>query len=237
MLSFIFGRNNVIPVFVNSVLSLYITIPLFSYILFDVDKKFYKNIPILVVADAVVGNILLKYNYFGILYMLKIFFYILLTIPPILKRRIKYEKNSLEWTMQKITKITIVIFVPFTILLIPFSSMIFEVSYVSSLFWAAFTLFYQVPGLVYCKRYLFNKGIAINKTGLASLSKRENDVALAICTGLKYGEIAEKLFITLSAVKYHASSIYKKLGIKNNRELMHIFMEAQKNNATDTPVT
>ncbi|MCL2196475.1 MAG: helix-turn-helix transcriptional regulator [Treponema sp.] len=117
---------------------------------------------------------------------------------------------------------------------IPFSLFLFEVSYVSSLWWAVFTLSYQIPGLVYCKKYLLDKTIKTGKTGLSSLSKRENEVALAIYSGLTYAEIAEKLFITLSAVKKHAYSIYRKLGIKNNRELLHIFMELQKNDAEET---
>lgn len=227
MLSFIFSMNYVIPILVNSIFSLYITVPLFSYILFDVDKKYYKNIPILVIAEAIIDNILLAHNILGVLYILKIIFYILLTMPVFINKK-ECEKDSLEWSMQKATKITIVIFIPFTILLIPFSSLIFKISYVSSLFWAFCTLFYQVPGMVYCKQYLLNRYIEITRTGLSSLTKRENEVALEICKGLKYEEIAEKLFVTLSAVKKHTYSIYRKLGIKNNRELLHIFMESQK---------
>ena len=59
---------------------------------------------------------------------------------------------------------------------------------------------------------------------LPALTKRENEVAMAICNGLKYKEIAEKLFISLSAVKKHAFNIYRKLNINNNRELMGIFL-------------
>ena len=245
MLSLAFRYNNFIPIMVNGILTLYITIPLWGYNLFDVDKKYIKNIPILVITEAVIENILLAYNFFNILFISRIVFYILLTVPIFIKKENKYEKNSLEQKTQFVTKITVTLFAVFMASLIPFSSLIFEISYVSSLFWAVFTLSYQIPGLVYCKRCLFNpiiendsaspqgaaaNGIALNDTELSSLTKRENEVALAICEGLKYGEIAEKLFITLSAVKKHAYSIYKKLGIKNNRELMHIFMGTKKNN-------
>jgi DNA-binding CsgD family transcriptional regulator len=72
---------------------------------------------------------------------------------------------------------------------------------------------------------------------LELLSKRENEVALEIYNGLKYGEIAEKLFISISSVKKHANSIYKKLEIKNNRELLHIFVEYNKNNAPNEPIS
>jgi len=71
---------------------------------------------------------------------------------------------------------------------------------------------------------------------LALLTKRENEVAAAICSGLKYSEIAEKLFISLSAVKFHANSIYRKLGIKNNRELLLTFMGTNEKDSSDNLV-
>jgi DNA-binding NarL/FixJ family response regulator len=67
--------------------------------------------------------------------------------------------------------------------------------------------------------------VLLRKTGITSLTKRENEVALAICNGHKYEEIAEKLHISLSTVKTHSSTIYRKLGINNNRELMQIFLK------------
>jgi DNA-binding NarL/FixJ family response regulator len=122
----------------------------------------------------------------------------------------------------------------FAVSLIPFSKQIFEVSFLSSLFWVVFTLSYQIPGIVYYINRLAKKN-TLGKT-LELLSKRENEVALEICNGLKYGEIAEKLFISISSVKKHANSIYKKLEIKNNRELLHIFVE-YNNNAHNKPVS
>ena len=65
---------------------------------------------------------------------------------------------------------------------------------------------------------------------LSLLTRRENEVALAICNGYKYKEIAEYLFISLSAVKKHAYNIYRKLDISNSRELMFKFLEAKKAN-------
>jgi len=229
MLLFIFKINYAIPVLVNTLFSLYVTVPLYSYILFDVDKKYYKNIPILVIIEAIIENILIAHNIIGVIYILKIVFFVLLIIPIFITKK-EYEKNSMEWSMQKATKIIMIIFIPFTILVIPLSPLILKVSYVSSLFWAVSTLFFQIPGLVYSRQYLLNRYIEVTKMGLSSLTKRENEVALEICNGLKYEEVAEKLFVTLSAVKKHAYSIYRKLGIKNNRELLHMFMEAQKNN-------
>jgi len=233
--------DNFIPVLVNGILTLYITVPLWGYYLFNVEKKYFKIIPILVIIEAVIENIMLANNLLNILFISRLFFYCILTSPIFFKKEI-CEKNSLEWKMRTVTKITVTLFTVFMAFLIPFSHLIFEISYVSSLFWAVFTLSYQAPGFVYCINRLTKKDEAINsadiqtlpkekiiaRAEISSLSKRENEVALAICSGMTYAQIAQKLFISLSAVKKHAYTIYKKLGIKNNRELLHIYMEAQK---------
>jgi DNA-binding CsgD family transcriptional regulator len=205
---------------------LYITIPLWGYYLFDVDKKCFKNIPILVVTEAVIENILLAHSLLVFLYISRIVFYILLTAPIFIKKKNKYEKNSLERKMQTVTKVTVTLFVAFMASLIPLSPFIFEISYTASVFWAVFTLSYQIPGLVYFINWLAGKEALSGNRGISSLTKKENEIALAICSGLKYAEIAEKQFITRSTVKYHTFSIYRKLGIKNNRELMQIFMDS-----------
>ena len=237
MLSFVLDIKNIIPVIINGILLLYITVPIYGYHLFGVHKKYYILIPVLIIIEAVIENILMAHNIFVFLYLSRIIFYILFLIPIFIKTK-QYKKDSLEWIMQNITRKTVVIFLAFMIAFIPFSIFLFEISYIPSIWWAAFTLSYQIPGLVYCKKYLFNiksgsgnnAGAETGNSGLSSLSKRENEVALAICNGYKYSEIAKQLFISLSAVKKHAYSIYKKLGIKNNRELMHIIMDPQNNN-------
>ena len=234
--------NNFIPVLVNCILTLYVTIPLWGYCLFNVDKKYFKLIPILVITEAVIENILLYFNVLNILFISRIVFYCFLTSPLFFQKENNNEKNILENKMRKVTKITVTLFVIFMASLIPFTRLMFEISYVSSLFWAVFTLSYQVPGLVYCINSLKQKEEIIIKSDkpllqkeraprsaeLSSLSKRENEVAMAICEGHTYAQIAEIKFISLSAVKKHAYSIYKKLKIKNNRELLRIFLEASK---------
>jgi DNA-binding CsgD family transcriptional regulator len=234
MLSLVLDIKNIIQIIVNGILLLYISVPLYGYNLFGVPKKYYKLIPVLVITDAVVENVLMAHNIYSFLYLPRVFLYILFLVPIFIHTQ-KYKKDSLEGTMQNVTKKTVIIFLIFMIAFIPFSMFLFEISYVPSLWWAVFTLSYQIPGLVYCKKYLFNKGIAVGKTGLLLLSKRENEVALAICSGLKYEEIAGNLFITLSSVKKHSFNIYRKLGINNNRELLHIFMESQEK-APNEPV-
>jgi len=243
MLSLVLDIKNIIPITVNGILLLYITVPLCGYYLFSVNKKLYILIPILIITEAIIENILMIKDLYAYIYFSRIIFYILFILPALIGAN-KNEKNALKRTIQSITKKTIFIFLAFMIAFIPFSSRLFEVSYVSSLWWAVCTLSFQIPGLIYCKGYLFDKdnfviasqedkaSSALNdaeavKIRLLSLSKRENEAAIAICSGLTYTEIAEKMCVSLSTVKKHAFSVYRKLGIKNNRELMRVFTEAQ----------
>jgi len=240
MLSLVLDLRNIFPVIINGILLLYITVPLCGYYLFNINKKYYILIPVLIIIEAVIENILMIKNIYIFLYLSRIIFYILFLVPIFLDKK-KDEKNSLKRIIQSVTRKTVLIFLVFMIIFIPFSLYLFEISYVSSLWWAVFTLSYQIPGLVYCKKYFVIAGNEpkteeVSAKGLSSLSKRENEVALAICSGLTYADIAGNLFISLSAVKKHAYSIYKKLGIKNNRELMHLVMEANKNNNSEASV-
>ncbi|MFP4346322.1 MAG: LuxR C-terminal-related transcriptional regulator [Anaerolineales bacterium] len=50
------------------------------------------------------------------------------------------------------------------------------------------------------------------------LSDRELEVLHLIAAGLKYREIAERLFISLNTVRTHVKAIYGKLGVNNRRQ-------------------
>jgi two-component system response regulator DesR len=50
------------------------------------------------------------------------------------------------------------------------------------------------------------------------LSKREREVLALIASGATNREIAERLFLSPHTVKEHASSLYRKLGVKNRAE-------------------
>jgi len=50
------------------------------------------------------------------------------------------------------------------------------------------------------------------------LSKREREVLSLIGTGMTNNEIAESLYISTRTVKFHASSIFEKLDVKNRTE-------------------
>jgi LuxR family maltose regulon positive regulatory protein len=47
------------------------------------------------------------------------------------------------------------------------------------------------------------------------LTDRELDVLRLMSEGLKYREIAERLFISLNTVRSHTKAIYRKLNVRN----------------------
>jgi len=57
-----------------------------------------------------------------------------------------------------------------------------------------------------------NEQIKFNKE---NFSKRELELLAMLESGLKYKQIADELFISLSTVKWHINNIYIKLGVKN----------------------
>lgn len=67
---------------------------------------------------------------------------------------------------------------------------------------------------------LFRQRKKQDKTILPELSKQETMVRNLILQGKSNKEIANELFISLSTVKSHITSIYGKLNISNRRELL-----------------
>jgi DNA-binding NarL/FixJ family response regulator len=61
---------------------------------------------------------------------------------------------------------------------------------------------------------------------LAALTRRELDIAELVCDGLTTSQIAEKLFLSQNTVNSHRFHIFKKLGVKNVVELLHVLQEA-----------
>ncbi|GAB1432915.1 hypothetical protein MASR2M29_15400 [Spirochaetota bacterium] len=52
------------------------------------------------------------------------------------------------------------------------------------------------------------------------LSKREAETAIKLYEGKTYNQIADELFVSLSAIKKHAYNIYRKLDITTKYQLM-----------------
>lgn len=57
------------------------------------------------------------------------------------------------------------------------------------------------------------------KEKLAKLTKREIECAACVAYGLSNADIADEMYISISTVKNHLRSIYKKLDIENRTQL------------------
>jgi len=57
------------------------------------------------------------------------------------------------------------------------------------------------------------------------LSPREHEVLVLIAQGLSYQEIADRLFVSLSTIKTHASNIFSKMDVQRRTQAV---MVAQK---------
>ncbi|MGN0460887.1 MAG: response regulator transcription factor, partial [Ruminococcus sp.] len=64
------------------------------------------------------------------------------------------------------------------------------------------------------------KEVISNWQGVEVLSKREIDVFKLLLEGKRRKDIAEELFVTESTIKKHSSSIYRKIGVENRKELL-----------------
>lgn len=56
---------------------------------------------------------------------------------------------------------------------------------------------------------------------LTLLSKRESEVLNLLASGLRNGEIADRLNVSIETVKSHIRSIYQKLGVRNRSEAVN----------------
>lgn len=65
--------------------------------------------------------------------------------------------------------------------------------------------------------------------GKRELSKREKEVVVLVCRGLKNSEIAETLGITGSTVKKYVGDIYNKVGVYNRVELTLWYVSRKTN--------
>jgi DNA-binding CsgD family transcriptional regulator/uncharacterized membrane protein YwzB len=201
----------------NSLLSLFITVPYFVYKSNAIAKKYYFVIPATILIAAFIYNFFILIDYAAIAFSVAAVFFIILFFPLFLKKTAAFIKNSYSKNLERTGIIMFSIVLFFTLTAFLLNKLAVGMPYLFSIYFALFTMAYQIPGLLYCKNRLRHSQKNIN---LSQLTKREKEVAAEICNGLKYEEIANKLFVSLSAVKKHTYNIYRKLGIKNNRELM-----------------
>jgi DNA-binding CsgD family transcriptional regulator len=63
------------------------------------------------------------------------------------------------------------------------------------------------------------------------LSPREREVLELATRGLTNGQIAERLFVTVHAVKFHLTSVYRKLGVPNRTAAAFVYEQAKHREA------
>lgn len=73
----------------------------------------------------------------------------------------------------------------------------------------------------------------------ASLTARELEILRLVASGATNGDIARELWVTQQTVKFHASNIYRKLGVANRTEACHYAhvagIAAHRNSFVDEP--
>jgi DNA-binding CsgD family transcriptional regulator len=69
-------------------------------------------------------------------------------------------------------------------------------------------------------------------SGIDCLSTRELEVLQMISFGLTNAEVGDRLDVTVHAVKFHLTTIYRRLGVANRTEAAVTYLRAQ---AEDIP--
>lgn len=68
---------------------------------------------------------------------------------------------------------------------------------------------------------------SFQRKSLAIFSERENQVIDYLCQGDTYKTIAEKLFVTVSAINFHVQNIYLKLNVNSKSEALQKLRELE----------
>ena len=71
-----------------------------------------------------------------------------------------------------------------------------------------------------------NNSVTHGTNCLLPLSPREREVLANASLGLSNGEIAERLHVTVHAVKFHLAAIYRKLGVANRTSASVLYLRA-----------
>ena len=75
--------------------------------------------------------------------------------------------------------------------------------------------------------HMYAEENSLPKNSSYIFSERENEILYWCCTGKNYTEIAHKLNLTVSTIKFHMSKIVKKLGVKNAKHAIILAVELE----------
>lgn len=75
---------------------------------------------------------------------------------------------------------------------------------------------------------MFERAIEPRPEPLNVLSRREAQVLEFTALGLTNSEVAERLDVTVHAVKFHLAAIYRKLGVSNRTEAAVLYLRTAR---------
>ena len=70
------------------------------------------------------------------------------------------------------------------------------------------------------------------RSGLVALTPRELEVLQMIALGLTNAEAAERLHVSVHAIKFHLAAIYSRLGVANRTEAAVRYLQAMNGNSS-----
>jgi DNA-binding CsgD family transcriptional regulator len=65
------------------------------------------------------------------------------------------------------------------------------------------------------------------RTGMVALTPRELEVLQMISSGLTNAETAERMHLTVHAIKFHLAAIYRRLGVTNRTEAAVTYLRSE----------
>lgn len=99
---------------------------------------------------------------------------------------------------------------------------IYTISYFNTVFLVPIVLIAMLLGMILVQRTSSSNRQSQNKHFQYKLSKREYEVLQLIRDQKSNQEIADHLFVEKSTVKTHINNIYKKLGVTQRGDLIHL---------------
>ncbi len=147
---------------------------------------------------------------------------------------VRFGKRVSKPSHLKLVKINLIfmaLVIPISILHL-FDIRPFQIPLISFLYigWSALFIYYVKSGFIK-ERQLILTDIQFSVGPLPEhygITKREAEIIDLVIQGNSNNEIAEKLFITIGTVKTHLYRIFKKTGVKNRYELIHLSRKSVK---------
>ena len=71
--------------------------------------------------------------------------------------------------------------------------------------------------------------------GLRALTPRELEVLQMIAFGMTNAEAAQRMHLSVHAIKFHLAAIYRRLGVNNRTEAAVAYLRSMNGNLEPTP--